>query len=328
MTSVAGGADGERLRVVGRADARRTARAVVAGREDRDDPGGTSAWRSGWKARLQPGVPYAHELLTICGASAVAGSPSGSRTHWRALWIAVAVAVPLSLKILAAIQVAPGAMPIDVPPASPPTMTPIVAVPWPLRSVGVDGCWPYGSNQEVRAAAPARRQVRVSDVHARVQVRDDDALARVPEGPQRRGVDERDVRPRSEPTKPVPRPSARGRCVAPAGTIGTSSGSTLCTSARAAISAIAAGVAVTDTPLVIQNALWRATRPVASRARNAGDGRRCAAVAWARRARMMAISRPPDPCPGSSAGLPGRRSVTMTRAHARRRARGAGGRRG
>ena len=40
---------------------------------------------------------------------------------------------------------------------------------------------------------------------------------------------------------------------APAGTMGTSSGVTLSTSARAAICAITAGVAVTETPLKIQN---------------------------------------------------------------------------
>ena len=104
--------------------------------------------------------------------------------------MAVAVAVPLSLKILAAIHVAPGAMPIDVPPASPPTMTPIVAVPWPLRSVGVVGCWPYGSNQEFEPPRQRAAEVRVADVDAGVEAGDDDALAGVPEGPQGRGVDE------------------------------------------------------------------------------------------------------------------------------------------
>ena len=56
-------------------------------------------------------------------------------------------AEPPSLKILAAIHVASGATPIVLPPASRPTMMPIVSVPWPDRSVGMEGCWPLGSNQ-------------------------------------------------------------------------------------------------------------------------------------------------------------------------------------
>src|SRR6185312_2264746 len=57
------------------------------------------------------------------------------------------VAEPRSLKIFTAIHLAPGATPTPVPPADPPTITPIVQVPWPLMSVGVVGCWPFGSYQ-------------------------------------------------------------------------------------------------------------------------------------------------------------------------------------
>ncbi|MFN8630975.1 MAG: hypothetical protein U0838_11860 [Chloroflexota bacterium] len=79
--------------------------------------------------------------------------------------MAVAVAVPLSLKIFAAIQRAPGAMPIDVLLASPPTMTPMVAAAVAAPGRWAWWGWSYGSNQ-VRAAAPARREVRMRDVHA------------------------------------------------------------------------------------------------------------------------------------------------------------------
>src|SRR5262249_9601230 len=57
------------------------------------------------------------------------------------------VAVPRSLNILTAIHVASGATPTELPPASPPTITPMVRVPWPLTSVGVVGCCPFGSYQ-------------------------------------------------------------------------------------------------------------------------------------------------------------------------------------
>src|SRR5439155_5703935 len=67
--------------------------------------------------------------------------------HWYPLWIPVVVAAPRSLKTFTAIHRASGATPTAVPPASPPTITPIVAVPCPLMSVGVVGCSPFGSYQ-------------------------------------------------------------------------------------------------------------------------------------------------------------------------------------
>src|SRR5689334_22264294 len=103
--------------------------------------------RSGWNSRLQPAAEPVHEAFTTSGASAVAGLPSGSSSHWNPLWIAVVEAAPRSLKIFTAIQRAPGATPIAVPPAEPPTITPAVAVPCPLTSVGTLGCWPFGSYQ-------------------------------------------------------------------------------------------------------------------------------------------------------------------------------------
>ena len=77
----------------------------------------------------------------------MAGLLSGSSTHCNVLWMAVAVAEPLSLKMRAAIHFAPGAMPMVLPLAAPATITPVVAVPWPSRSVGT-ACCPYGSNHE------------------------------------------------------------------------------------------------------------------------------------------------------------------------------------
>ena len=99
--------------------------------------------RSSWNSRLHPGLLKVHELLTTAGASGVPGLPSGihqpleSQVDGRGRGD-----VRLSLKILTAIHCAAGATPTEVPPASPPTITPIVQVPWPLRSVGVVGCWP------------------------------------------------------------------------------------------------------------------------------------------------------------------------------------------
>src|SRR6516225_3937170 len=103
--------------------------------------------RSCSNSRLQPGLDRVQELSTTFGASVVLGLWSGSSSHWKPWWIRVVVAEPWSLKILTAIQRASGAMPIEVPPASPPTITPIVAVPWPLTSVGVAECSPLGSYQ-------------------------------------------------------------------------------------------------------------------------------------------------------------------------------------
>ena len=117
-------------------------------------PAATSAARSASNSRLQPGTPWSHELLTICGASAVLGLPSGSSVHCNARWILLVVALPRSLKILAAIHFAPGATPIAVPPCAPPTITLIVHVPWPAASKG-ELCWPYGSYQ---LFAPPRQE--------------------------------------------------------------------------------------------------------------------------------------------------------------------------
>src|SRR5215813_1174014 len=103
--------------------------------------------RSGSKSSTHPEADIAHESLTTSGASAVAGLPSGSSSHWNPWWIPVEVAVPRSLNILTAIHVASGASSTELPPASPPTITPIVHVPWPLTSVGVAGCSPFGSYQ-------------------------------------------------------------------------------------------------------------------------------------------------------------------------------------
>ncbi len=103
--------------------------------------------RSSWNSRLHPGELSVHELLTTFGVSAVLGSLSGSSSHWKPRWIPAVVATPWSLKILTAIHLASGATPIEVPPASRPTMTPIVHVPWPFTSIGVVGCWPFGSYQ-------------------------------------------------------------------------------------------------------------------------------------------------------------------------------------
>ena len=103
-------------------------------------PAARRAWMSWANSRLQPPEANVHELLTTCGASAVAGSPSGSSSHWNARWVLLVRLWPASLKIRAAIQRAPGATPIDVPPALPPTITPITWVPWPLMSVGAAGC--------------------------------------------------------------------------------------------------------------------------------------------------------------------------------------------
>ena len=176
-------------------------------------------------------------MFTTWGASAVAGLPSGSRTHWKAAWIAVAVAVPVSLKILAAIHVAPGRHPDRRPAGVPADDDPIVAVPWPVRSVGRRRVLAVRVEPGVRAAPPAAGEVRVADVDAGVEVGDDDALPGVPEVPQGRRVDERDVRlGRGRRTwRAVGRP---GGPAAAAGTIGISSGVTLATSARAAIAAM------------------------------------------------------------------------------------------
>src|SRR5262249_29445144 len=103
--------------------------------------------RSGSKSSRQPEADVAHELLTTSGASGVAGFPSGSSSHLTPWWIPVGVAAPRSLKILPAIHVASGAPPTELPPASPPTITPMFQVPWPLTSVGVAGCSPFGSYQ-------------------------------------------------------------------------------------------------------------------------------------------------------------------------------------
>src|ERR1700745_1701135 len=103
--------------------------------------------RAGWEASRHPAGGRGHESLTTSGASAVAGLPSGSSSHWNPWWIPVEVAVPRSLKILTAIHVASGAIPTELPPASPPTITPMVQVRWPLTSVGVAGCSPFGSYQ-------------------------------------------------------------------------------------------------------------------------------------------------------------------------------------
>ena len=55
------------------------------------------------------------------------------------------------------------------------------------------GMLPVRIEPGVRPATPAAREVRVVDVHAGIEVRDDDALARVAERPQGRGIDRRDV---------------------------------------------------------------------------------------------------------------------------------------
>src|SRR5512132_1393437 len=103
--------------------------------------------RSGWKSSKQPELDIVQESFTTSGASAVAELPSGSSNHWNPWWMPREVAVPRSLNILTAIQVASGATPTELPPASPPTITPMVHVPWPLTSVGVVGCSPFGSYQ-------------------------------------------------------------------------------------------------------------------------------------------------------------------------------------
>ncbi len=204
--------------------------------------------------------------------------------------MAVAVAVPLSLKIFAAIHVAPGAMPIDVPPASPPTMTPIVAVPWPLRSVGVVGCWPYGSNQEFEP--PRQRAARSGWPTSTPESR----LATTTPWP---------VYPRAHRAGALTSAmfgsvgaddagavaAMRRGSRAPAGTIGISSGVTLATSARAAIAAITAGVAVIDRPLKTQNGVTRATWPSARWTRRTATRGDCDAAAWSRSAWMRVVSR-------------------------------------
>src|SRR5262249_40248657 len=103
--------------------------------------------RSGSKSSRQPEAEVAHELLTTSGASAVAGLPSGSSSHWNPWGIAGGVGVPRAVELWRAIHAASGAPPTELPRASPPTITPMVRVPWPLTSVGVAGCSPFGSYQ-------------------------------------------------------------------------------------------------------------------------------------------------------------------------------------
>ena len=71
----------------------------------------------------------------------MSGLASGSSSHWKVWCTALTVERPASSKTRAAIQDAPGAVPIVVPLLLPPTITPVTPVPWPIRSVGVSGCW-------------------------------------------------------------------------------------------------------------------------------------------------------------------------------------------
>ena len=108
------GTDGQRLRVVGRADLVPAPCPKLPAANTGRIPAARSACTSGWKARSQPGpAPSDHDPFTTSGASVVSGSPSGSSTHWKAWWTAVVVAAPWSSKIRAAIQVASGATPME-----------------------------------------------------------------------------------------------------------------------------------------------------------------------------------------------------------------------
>ncbi len=74
-------------------------------------PAARSAARSGSNAVWQPAVASPQLALTMAGASAVSGSPSGSSAHWKAAWTALAEARQVSSKMRAAIRVASGATP-------------------------------------------------------------------------------------------------------------------------------------------------------------------------------------------------------------------------
>ena len=88
----------------------------------------TSGWNSVLHCPARDSKPQ--ELLTMSGASSVAGFPSGSSSQAKAWWMRLSGALSLLSKIFAAIQRAPGATPMAVPVALPPTSTPATAVPW------------------------------------------------------------------------------------------------------------------------------------------------------------------------------------------------------
>ena len=268
-------------------------------------PADRIARTSSWNSKLQPAPPNAHELFTTCGASGVAGFASGSMTHCIAWWMAVAVAVPRSLKILAAIQRAPGATPTDDPPADPPTMMPIVAVPWPDRSVGV-ACWAYGSYHE--SVPPRHVAARSGSVGSTPESR----LATTIPCP---------VKPFAQ-TAGAPTSAmfgSTGAGMTPAAAVGAAmtsivSGVTLSTSGRAASAAIMAGVAVTERPLNTQNGTTLTTLPAAMppcRTRRIGAWPASAFVRSAVITSRSRAARPPPRTGPGSAAWARRRTITV-----------------
>ena len=259
------------------------ARAVVAGREHRQDARRRAgcAGRAGSRGCSRP-LDIVQELLTTSGASAVAGLPSGSSSHWKPWWIAVERGD------------APVVEDLD---RDPPGVRrhpdrrcrrrrrrpsrPSSAVPWPFTSVGVVGCWPFGSYQLF--VPPRQRPARSGWRRRRRRC----PCSRRPCP----GRGSRAPTASARPTRAMLSSAGAAATASGAGALTARSGRTATTSGRVASSRSTDGAARTPTSSTIHSGVTRSTRCCDCRSASSRSTPRCAVVAVSRSARSTAASR-------------------------------------